>query len=130
MATKIKENSVVDRVPPIKIKDDRDGKEYELDFSRESIVFAESRGFEIDNVLKYPVTYFPEIFFLAFRKNYGPGKGNISRTKTDELYERLGGMAPAFLERLINLYNQAALSNNAVETIEEMGKNGGLTVEL
>ena len=86
MATKIKENSVVDRVPPIKIKDDRDGKEYELDFSRESIVFAESRGFEIDNVLKYPVTYFPEIFFLAFRKNYGPGKGNISRTKSSDTH--------------------------------------------
>lgn len=126
---KIKANDVDERVPAIELTN-ADGETYTLDFNRESVVYAESRGFEVENVLKYPVTNFPELFFLAFRMHHGPKHGNISRKQTDEIYEALGGVSPDFLQRLILLYNQAAYSNNAVETTEEMGKNSGWTVNL
>ena len=130
MADKIKTNDVEERIPPIVIGNNDTGETYTLDFNRESVVFAENRGFEVDNVLKYPVSNFPELFFLSFRMHHGPKNGNITRTQTDKIYAALGGFSPDFLQRLILLYNQAAYSNNAVETTEEMGKNSGWTVNL
>lgn len=127
---KIKESTVEERVNPITIRNPENGKAYVLDFNRESVAFAERREFEMDNLLKFPVSNFPELFYLSFRANHGPGKGNISKLETDKIYEALGGYSPEFLERLIALYNQAALSNNMVESTEEMGKNSGWTVEL
>lgn len=130
MAEKIKTNDAEERIPAIELTNGETGKTYTLDFNRDSVVFAESRGFEVDNVLKYPVTNFPELFYIAFRMHHGPKNGNITRTQTDEIYKALGGFSPDFLQRLILLYNQAAYSNNAVETTEEMGKNSSWTVTL
>ncbi len=115
-----------ERINSIKITDDRTGEVFELDFNRESVVFAEERGFLLDDVGKFPVTKFPEFFYYAFRAHHR----SVSRHKTDSLYERLGGMSSDFLERLILLYNQARATNNVVETTDEMGKNGGMSVEL
>ena len=114
-----------DRIQPIKLTDNDTNETYELDFSRDSIRFAEQRGFKVDEVTDYPVTKFPEIFFYAFRMHHK----NLSRTQTDELYEKLGGYTPKFLERLIMLYNQAALANNIVED-EDAAKNAHMTVEM
>ena len=130
MAEKIKENNVDERVPAIELNDGNTGETYTLDFNRESVKFAEDRGFEVDNVLKFPVSNFPELFFYAFRMHHGPKHGNISKIQTDKIYDALGGFSPEFLNRLILLYNQAAYSNNAVETTEEMGKNSNWTVTL
>lgn len=115
-----------DRINPIRITDNDTGTVYELDFSRDSVRFAEQRQFKLDEVTDYPETKFPELFFYAFRKNHK----NISRAQTDAFYKRLGGFSGQFLERLIMLYNQAALSNNVVEETEDMGKNGNMSVEL
>jgi len=115
-----------ERVKPIKITDNETGKVYELDFCRESVRFAEQRGFEPEDVAKYPVTKFPEFFFYAFRMHHR----EVARSQTDRLFERLGGFSPNFLERLVLLYNQALTANNVVESDEDMGKNGNLGVEL
>lgn len=114
-----------DRIHPIKLTDNDTNETYELDFSRDSIRFAEQRGFKVDEVTDYPVTKFPEIFYFAFRMHHK----NLSRTQTDALYEKLGGYTPKFLERLIMLYNQAALANNIVED-EDAAKNAHMTVEM
>lgn len=114
-----------DRVQPIKLTDNDTNETYELDFSRDSIRFAEQRGFKIDEVTDFPVTKFPEFFFYAFRMHHK----NLSRTQTDALYEKLGGYTPKFLERLMMLYNQAALANNIVED-EDAAKNAHMTVEM
>lgn len=113
------------RVNPIKITDVDTGNVYELDFNRDSIRFAESRQFKLDDVTDYPETKFPELFYYAFRKNHR----NVSRYQTDKIYEGLKGFSKEFLERLFLLYNQAALSNNIVEDTTEMG-NGKFVVEL
>lgn len=114
-----------DRVQPIKLTDNETNETYELDFSRESIKFAEARGFKVDEVVDYPVTKFPEFFFYALRMHHK----NLSRTQTDALYEKLGGYTAKFLERLMMLYNQAALANNIIED-EDAAKNAHMTVEM
>ena len=52
-------------VKPIIIKSDTE--EFTLEFNRESIKFAEMRGFKIDEVSSFPMTKVPELFFYAFR---------------------------------------------------------------
>lgn len=116
----------MDRVDSIHITDNLSGEVYELDFNREAIVFAEDRGFQLEDVTKYPVKKLPELFFYSFRMHHR----NVSKAKTDKLFERLGGVSPDFVERLILLYNQATMYNTIAESTEEMGKNGDLAVEL
>lgn len=45
----------VERVKPIILRME-DGTEYTLEFSRETVRFAEGRGFVIDDVAKFPMT--------------------------------------------------------------------------
>ena len=115
-----------ERIPSIKITDKDTGTVYELDFCRESIRFAEARGFDIDDVGKYPVTKFPEFFYYAFRIHH---KG-LAKSQTDAFYDRLGGFSPEFLERMILLYQQALEANNVTAHTEDMGKDGNMTAEL
>lgn len=124
MANLIKEDDP--RVKPLKITDHGTNTAYTLDFSRDSIRFAEAREFKINEVSDYPVTKIPELWYYAFRMNHK----NLSRTQTDALLEELGGVTPAILERLVSLYVQAAESNNIIQTEEDMGKNSRVTVEL
>ena len=114
-----------DRVKPVKITDNQTGNIYELDFSRESVRFAENRGFRIDELIAFPATRIPELFFYSFRKNHK----NVARSQTDALLDKMGGLSGAFLERLNQLYNQAALSH-VIASEEDAEKNADVTVEL
>ena len=53
----------------------------------------------------------------------------MCRSQTDDLLEGMGGMTTALLERLMQLYNQAALTH-LIATDEEAVKNAKVTVEL
>lgn len=111
-------------VKPIIIKSDTE--EFTLEFNRESIKFAEMRGFKIDEVSSFPMTKVPELFFYAFRMHHK----NISREKTDKLlFEELGGIPEGLIERLGELYAQPFEALNIVEEGEER-KNSKWTVEL
>lgn len=115
-----------EKVKALILNDTESGEKYILEFSRESIRFAEQRGFVVDEVIKYPVTKVPEFFYYAFRKNHK----NVSRERTDRmLYEDLGGLSSAVIERLIQLYMEP---QNALIRTEEDGetKNARMTVEL
>jgi hypothetical protein len=115
-----------ERVKPVRLFDNDTGVEYVLDFSRDSVRFAESRGFKPDDVLEYPASRIPELFFYAFRKNHK----NIAKNQSDKiLEEKLGGMTEALLARLIQLYNQAALTH-LIASEEDSAKNARMTVEL
>lgn len=114
-----------DHINPLRIIDNQTGKTYELDFSRESVKFAENRGFRIDEIATFPVSRIPDLFYYSFRKNHK----NVARSQTDSLLESMGGLTSAVLERLNQLYNQAALSN-LIATDEDAAKNERVTVEL
>ena len=87
-------------VKPIVVKDDETGLEYTLEFTRESVKFAESRGFKVSDVADYPMSKIPELWFYAFRANHK----NVARAKTDALLDGLGGIPDGLLERLGELY--------------------------
>ena len=117
--------NIQDRVQPVRVNDNKTGMAYELDFSRESVKFAENRGFKVDELTVFPVTRVPELFYYAFRKNHK----NVARSQTDALLDGMGGMTSAFLVRLMQLYNQAALTH-LISTDEDSAKNAEVTVEL
>lgn len=114
-----------ERVNPLRITDNETGKTYELDFTRETVKFAENRGFRVDEITAYPASRIPDLFYYSFRKNYK----NMARSQTDALLEGMGGLTNVVLERLVLLYNQAALSN-LIATDEDAAKNERVTVEL
>lgn len=118
-------SEVNEQVKPIVIHDTEAGMDYTLEFNRESIRFAEARGFDIDDVGKYPMSKLPELFFYAFRMHHK----NVSREKTDRiLFDDLGGLPKGVAERLGALYAAPfeALSQNE----EKQVKNPKVTVEL
>lgn len=57
---------------------------------------------KISELLDYPQTNIPALFFYAFRKNHK----HIARDKTDRLLEDLGGLTAKEIGRLADLYNQ------------------------
>lgn len=116
---------IQDKVNPLHITDNERGIVYELDFSRESVKFAENRGFKIDEIAVFPVTRIPELFYYAFRKNHK----NVARSQADKLLDEMDGLSNAVLERLVQLYNQAALTH-LIATDEDTEKNSKVTVEL
>lgn len=120
-----KENMNEDKVSPVKLTDVDTGDVYVLDFSRESVKFAEARGFKVNEISDFPATRIPEFFFYAFRKNHK----RVARSQSDDLLEKMGGVSTQLLERLIQLYNQAALTHLIVLD-EDDEKNVTVTVEL
>lgn len=117
--------NATERVPSIKITDKDTGNVYELDFCRESVKFAEARGFKTDDVSDYPVTKIPEFWFYAFRMHHK----NMAKNQTDALLDKMHGITPNVAARLIELYNQAATSNT-IQDDEDLEKNATVTVEL
>ena len=102
-----------------------DGTVYTLGFNRESVRFAESRGFKIDEVFDYPLTNIPLFWFLAFRANHK----NVARSKTDQILEDMHGLNKEILERLFQLYHQPYDSLISLDE-DEAGKKSTVTVEL
>ncbi len=115
----------IERVPSIRFTDEETGNVYELDFCRESVKFAESKGFKLDEVADYIATKVPEFWYYAFRMHHK----NLARSQTDALLEKMGGLTPNVTDRLVNLYIQAATSNT-VQDDEDLAKNAKVTVEL
>ena len=117
-------SEVNEQVKPIIIHDAENEIDYTLEFNRETVRFAEARGFDIEDVSKYPMSKLPELFFYAFRMHHK----NVSREKTDRiLFDDLGGMPNGMAERLGALYASPfeALTNNSEKT-----KNSKVTVEF
>jgi len=109
-------------VKPVIVTDDETGMEYTLEFTRESVKFAEARGFKINDVADYPMTKIPELWFYAFRAHHK----NVARAKTDALLDGLGGIPDGLLERLGELYAApfSALTDGQTE------ENPHVTVKL
>lgn len=115
----------MDRVNPARITDNDTGEVYELDYSRESVLFAEKKGFIVSNVGDFPASMIPDLFYYSFRKNHK----NLAREKVDKLREKWGGIPTSLVSRLAELYTQAALSNN-IQSDEDAAKNSAVTLEL
>ena len=111
-------------VKPIRLVDNETGDAYILEFDRETVKWAEQRGFDPDMVTKYPMTVGADFFFYAFRMHHK----NIARDKTDKiLFDYLGGINETtgkILARLMELYYQC------FSTLADEEENPRMAVEL
>ncbi len=87
-------------VKPMKITDTNTGMVYTLEFDKESVRYAESRGFNIEDVAKFPISKTEELFWYAFRKNHK----KVDILKARQLLEGIGTLPEDFMERLLSLY--------------------------
>lgn len=112
-----------EKIKPIVITDSENGDIFTLEFNRESIRFAESKGFNVEDISNKPMTALPNLFFYAFRMHHK----NLSREKVDKIYDKLGGLTTAMVERLGALY---AVPFETLLQDEEDLKNAKMTVEM
>lgn len=112
-------------VKPLKILDkEKNTPMYTLEFSRESISWAERRGFKIHEVVDFPMTGTSDLFYYAFRKNH---KG-VTHDTTDAILADIGGWnAEGLLKRLMALYDAGMDSLTAAGGEE---KNSKYALEL
>lgn len=109
---------------PIRLVDNETGEAYILEFDRDTVRWAEQRGFDPDLVTKFPMTVGADFFFYAFRMHHR----NIARDKTDKiLFDYLGGINETtgkILARLMELYYQT------FDTLADNAENPRIAVEL
>jgi len=118
---------VNEKIKPLVLRDNETGEKYVLEFSRETVRFAEMHGFDVDDVGKYPMTKIPELFFYAFRMHHR----NIARERTDRiLFDDLKGLSAAAIERLAMLYAAPFEALSDIESESGEAKNARMTVEL
>ena len=113
------------QIKPIILKDESNGDVFVLEFSRDSVSFAESRGFKIAELDEgVVVTTTEELFFYAFRMHHP----NMSKADTDKiLYDKLKGLPDGMIGRLVDLYTVPIKS---LRQTEESAKNSTMTVEF
>ena len=114
---------VAERVRPIIIRDAEHNKEYTLEFNRDTIKFAEQRGFMLADVDRFPMTKLPEFFWYAFRMHHP----SVSLNQAEKLLERMGGINDAVGRRLGELW---AIPYEALNPTDGDEKNVSVTVEL
>ena len=127
--TKIEnEKNVTEEIRPITIKLEN-GDTYTLEFDRDTVKWAEQRGFRGNPANGYapmydtPVTFMEDIFFYSFHMHH---KNVTKKFSDDLLYNVLKGMPEGMLERLMSLH---ALTYDALINNDE-GKNAGVVVEM
>ena len=106
--------------------DNETGENYILEFNRDTVKWAEQRGFDPDMVTKFPMTVGADFFFYAFRMHHK----NIARDKTDKiLFDVLGGINETtgkIFARLMELYYETY----STFSDEEAESNPRMAVEL
>lgn len=91
----------MNELKPIKLTDEETGRTWTLHFTRNSIKKMEQSGFNINDLEAHPMVRIPELFYGAFLAD----QPFMKRKDTDDiLFNKLGGMSDAMLERLGELY--------------------------
>ncbi len=91
---------MAENVKPIILHDNDNDRDYTLEFSRDTIKFAEGRGFKLQDVDDFPMTKVPEFFWYAFRMHHP----SVSLNQAEKLLERMGGLNEALARRLGELW--------------------------
>lgn len=115
----------MEKIRPITLRYD-DGKEYTLEFNRTSVVFAEQRGFNINDVGTKLMSGLTDLFWYSFRMHHP----KVTKQESDKiLFDDLGGLSEEVIDRLVALYNAPF---NALVSEEEEGeeKNARAKVDL
>ena len=113
---------MADKVKPVILHDVENEKDYTLEFNRDTIKFAEGRGFRMEDVDNFPMTKIPEFFWYSFRMHHP----SVSLNQAEKMLDRMGGMGEALGRRLGELW---AVPFEALNSGGEE-KNSSVTVEL
>lgn len=118
------DNKTPERPLPLVLTDTGTGKEYTLEFNRESVRFAERMGLDISALSSAPETNIPILFYASFRKN----NREVTLEQSNRiLYDELEGLTGDELARLTTLYTQAV---DALRLTEGERKNARMTLKL
>ena len=115
----------IEKVNPIRLTDTDTNEEFVLEFNRDTVVWTNNHGFVPSKVDDNVEEMLPILWFGAFRMHHR----NVSRAKTDELIQKIGGITPKLLERLVDLYT-VPRSTLIVDEDEDSVKNAVVTVEF
>lgn len=80
-------------------------KDYELEYSRQSVRMMESQGFVLEEISSKPMTMIPLLFSGAFAKNHR----GLKRALIDEILENISDKS-SFLNALIEMYAETLSS--------------------
>lgn len=97
---------IKNRVDPIILRDPKTGTAYTLEFDRNTVLWAEARGFSIQDLDRQPMTKIYEFFWYAFRMHHK----NVAKEKTDKIIDGWGGIRhipEGVMTRLGELWAQA-----------------------
>ena len=109
-----------EKVKPIVIQDAVTGEDkYILEFSRESIRWAENRGFVISELSNRLVGGTEDLIYYAFRMHH-PG---MSKQQVNDIIAEIG-VPDGMIERLVSLYNQG------VEELTDVKENPKFSIIL
>lgn len=83
----------MEKVKPIIITDNETGKQYTLEFNRASVERAESEGFSLQDVQRYP-TKLSDLWHYSFYMHHKSEflRRELTRKRTDELLDACGGV--------------------------------------
>ncbi len=113
-----------EKVNPIIVHDLENNKDYTIEFNRDTIKFAEGRGFRLRDVDDFPMTKIPEFFWYGLRMHHP----KVSLVDAERLLDRLGGMSEAMGRRMAELWDAPFASLAPDEDGDE--KNVRVTVEI
>ena len=90
-----------ERITPIVITDPDTGREYTLEYNRNSVVKIEQAGFDINAIESKSMTMIPLMFWGAFLMHHP----HITKDQADHiLFDGLGGLSEEELAHLGKLY--------------------------
>ena len=92
-----------------------EGKEYTLEFTRESIKQMEREGFVANDVVNKPMNTLPKLFAGAFKAHH---KFDTKQKKIDEIFE-LFKNKQALVEKLAEMYSEPMETLMDDEAIDE-----------
>lgn len=92
-----------------------DGKEYTLEFTRESIKQMEREGFVASDVVNKPMNTLPKLFAGAFKAHH---RFDTKQKKIDEIFE-LFKNKQALVEKLAEMYSEPMETLMDDEAIDE-----------
>ena len=78
-----------------------EGKDYKLEFTKNTVRQMERRGFVADDFAAKPMTMIPDLFAGAFLANHG----TVKREKIDKIYSMMGDKQK-LVGALTEMYNE------------------------
>lgn len=91
-----------------------EGKEYTLEYTRNSVRTMERRGFVAEDIAAKPMTVIPDLFAGAFLANHS----SVKREKIDKIYESLTGK-----QKLIGALTE--MYNDTIESLLDADEDQG-----